>query len=356
MVEDRLKKFEKDFPGASGTMSAMLGLKRENNSARVLELDMRLNKLSGDVLDTRSLLESQHQTLRSIRDQVNTQKEEIGRVGENFTILEGVVRNLSMIADHLQELLPSVYATTTAYTPITPQTTEAANLPRDCHEMYERSGRKLKGVFFVTIRPKNAPYKFKVQCRIFNDSGWVVFQKRQDGSVDFFKRWNEYKKGFGNLDAEFWIGNDNLHYLTNQGDTKLRIQMTDWEDKSYYAEYDYFRVSNEKDLYRLTVRGYHGTAGDSLTSYWEKHDGMPFSTVDQDNDGRYYDNCADYYHGAWWFNNCFDSHLNGRYYKKGHHNNYFVRDGVQWNSIHLHSSLKKVEMLLKPADVISNEL
>uniref|UniRef100_A0A0L8HUR2 Uncharacterized protein n=1 Tax=Octopus bimaculoides TaxID=37653 RepID=A0A0L8HUR2_OCTBM len=130
MVEDRLKKFEKDFPGASGTMSAMLGLKRENNSARVLELDMRLNKLSGDVLDTRSLLESQHQTLRSIRDQVNTQKEEIGRVGENFTILEGVVRNLSMIAEHLQELLPSVYATTTAYTPKNPQTTEAANLPR----------------------------------------------------------------------------------------------------------------------------------------------------------------------------------------------------------------------------------
>ncbi len=31
---------------------------------------------------------------------------------------------------------------------------------------------------------------------------------------------------------------------------------------------------------------------------------------------RFYDNCAEHYHGAWWFRSCFQSHLNGRYYMK----------------------------------------
>ena len=124
--------------------------------------------------------------------------------------------------------------------------------------------------------------------------------------------------------------------------------MMDWKGHKYFAEYDHFRVSGEDDNFRLHVHGYHGDSGDSLTSHWENHNDQPFSTKDRDNDDRVYDNCAEHYHGAWWFKSCFESHLNGIYYKRGIHSNYFVRNGIQWNSIHMHSSLKYVAMMVKP--------
>ena len=73
----------------------------------------------------------------------------------------------------------------------------------------------------------------------------------------------------------------------------------------------FFRLYNS----RLHVHGYHGNAGDSMT-LGENHDNQPFSTHDRDHDSRFYDNCAEHYHGAWWFKSCFQSHLNGRYYTK----------------------------------------
>ena len=97
-----------------------------------------------------------------------------------------------------------------------------------------------------------------------DSGGWTVFQRRLDGSVDFFQGWESYKNGFGNLSGEFWLGNDNLHCLTASDDVMLRVDLEDFDGNITYAEYTTFQVADEADKYRITIGGYNGTTGDSM--------------------------------------------------------------------------------------------
>ena len=88
--------------------------------------------------------------------------------------------------------------------------------------------------------------------------GWLVFQKRLDGSVDFDRGWAEYKGGFGNLTGEFWLGLDKIHRLTRGGNYKLRVDLEDFAGNTYYAEYDLFKVRSEEKKYQLIVGRFAG--------------------------------------------------------------------------------------------------
>lgn len=144
----------------------------------------------------------------------------------------------------------------------------------------------------------------KSVIKIVNQNAdWTVIQRRQDGSEDFDRTWNEYKEGFGNAHGEFFIGLDNLYEMTSEGDPQeLLIILEDFEHQSRYAKYDKFKVGSEDDKYFIEELGeYSGDAGDSL-SY---HKGRKFSTKDQDNDNNPTANCAKDYKGGWWFDNCY---------------------------------------------------
>jgi hypothetical protein len=179
---------------------------------------------------------------------------------------------------------------------------------------------------------------FQVYCDQTTDGGgWIVFQRRLNGKTDFYRAWTEYKNGFGDLNGEFWLGNDHLSLLTSDGGHELRIDIKDFVGNSVFAMYSKFKIYPEENNYKLEVSGYSGTAGDSL--YY--HNGMMFSTYDRDNekDPR---NCAKQFHGAWWYKNGYYSNLNGRY-----HNQPGKSDitGINWfNWKNKWYSLKKVEM------------
>ena len=115
-----------------------------------------------------------------------------------------------------------------------------------------------------TINPDGGQ-SIQVLCDMTTDcGGWTVFQRRSDGSVDFYRGWESYKNGFGDLNGEFWLGNDNLHRLTATDDVTLRVDPEDFDGDIRYAEYRTFKVADEANKYRLLIGEYCGTAGDSM--------------------------------------------------------------------------------------------
>ncbi|XP_028411166.1 ficolin-2-like [Dendronephthya gigantea] len=173
--------------------------------------------------------------------------------------------------------------------------------------------------------------------------GWTVFQRRLDGSVDFYRGWEDYKQGFGNLSREYWLGLDKIHRMTNISQNELRIDMEDTSGNTRYANYDSFKVSSENVKYKLNVGGYDGTAGDSLIT----QNGMAFTTKDSDND-IWGDNCAARFKGAWWYRSCHYSNLNGLYHYGAHTS---FADGVNWKHWKgYYYSLKSTSMKMRPRE------
>ena len=109
-----------------------------------------------------------------------------------------------------------------------------------------------------TIKPDNL-LTFDVFCdQTTEGGGWTVFQKRLDGSVDFYRNWTDYKHGFGDLSGEFWLGMDKIYRLTPCHNSKLRVDLEDFEGNTAYAEYNTFGVMSENDKYKLTLGSYSG--------------------------------------------------------------------------------------------------
>ena len=144
------------------------------------------------------------------------------------------------------------------------------------------------------------------------NGGWIVFQRRVDATVDFYRNWTDYKDGFGDLKGNFWMGLEKLHKLAAPGKgAKLRVDVRGGVSpgEAKYAEYSLFEIRDESDGYRLIIGGYTGNAGDSLTY----HNNMKFSTKDRDQDTLLSINCSKFFKGAWWYASCYSSNLNGLY-------------------------------------------
>ncbi|KFB48053.1 AGAP006743-PA-like protein [Anopheles sinensis] len=199
----------------------------------------------------------------------------------------------------------------------------------------------LSGIY--QIQPEK-PFKkpMSVLCdQEYEGGGWTVIQNRFDGSVNFYRDWNEYKEGFGHLEGEFWLGLDRIHQLTASKSHELVIVLEDYDGNKTYAKYDRFEIGDEGQKYVLKTLGtYSGTAGDSLSNL----NGMKFTTLDADND-TWAKNCAVEFTGAWWYAACHKSNLNGRYLRGATKESWA---GLVWHTFRGENySLKSSKMMIR---------
>ncbi|XP_019396181.1 PREDICTED: tenascin isoform X3 [Crocodylus porosus] len=209
--------------------------------------------------------------------------------------------------------------------------------PKDCAQAL-LNGETASGLYTIYLNgEKSQP--LEVYCDMGSDGGgWIVFLRRHNGKEDFYRNWRTYTAGFGDPKDEFWMGLENLHKITSQGQYELRVDLRD-KGETAFAIYDKFSVGDSKTRYRLKVDGYTGTAGDSM-SY---HNGRAFSTYDKDNDSAI-TNCALSYKGAFWYKNCHRVNLMGRYGDNSH------SQGVNWFHWKGHEySIEFAEMKLRPS-------
>ena len=180
---------------------------------------------------------------------------------------------------------------------------------------------------FGQIINKPKVYKFNRFCNncrsllatgycdtLTNGGGWLVVQRRQDGSVDFNRGWADYEDGFGSLTGEFWYGLQPLHCLTNQGQWEMRIDFTLTDGTKSYISYSSFKIGPASSNYQLSISGYKGiTSNDPIIGSSNNYKG--FTTKDRDND-RLEVNCATSdvgYAGGWWYHRCSHIFINHQY-------------------------------------------
>lgn len=211
------------------------------------------------------------------------------------------------------------------------------------------NGINLSGVYPIRLPNRKI---VNVWCDMeTSDGGWIVIQRRIDGSVNFARPWDDYAFGFGNPNSEYWLGNDNLYWLSNNKNYSIQFELWDWDDNYAYALYDFFRVGTEQKKFQLTIQGYTGTAGDAMFPY---HNKMLFSTIDRDND-EWHSSCAKKDQSGWWFKACGYASPNGAYIENGitQISPDGVIKGILWSKWKGYGySMKRTEIKIKPTTQI----
>ncbi|XP_069792317.1 fibrinogen-like protein 1-like protein [Narcine bancroftii] len=182
-----------------------------------------------------------------------------------------------------------------------------ARYAKDCNELLKQ-GFSDDGLYVIQPEPVQTAPLLVVNCVMKYDcGGWTVLQRNSKNSeMTWNETWTSYKYGFGNIQGDHYIGNQYMHFITNQMWYKGRVLMEEeMNGKKYlrHAEYDIFRIGSVDEDYKLYLGAFSGNGGDALSTPKNLVDNFSFSSRDRDRDGDAA-NCAEKFGGGWWFNSC----------------------------------------------------
>ncbi|XP_058513551.1 fibroleukin [Ochotona princeps] len=346
-------------------------LKKSCQDCKLQADDSRAQGGSGLLLPASTGAPEEHAThsnrVEELEGQVNELSSELKNAKEEISLLQGRLEKLNLVnMNNIENYIDNKVANlTVVVNSLDGKCSKCPNqeqiqaplvqhlIYKDCSDYYAR-GQRSSEIYRVTPDPRNS--SFEVFCDMETmGGGWTVLQARLDGSTNFTRNWRDYKAGFGNLQREFWLGNDKIHLLTKSKEMVLRIDLEDFHGVKLYATYDQFYVANEFLKYRLHVGNYNGTAGDALHySKHYNHDMKFFTTPDRDNDRYPSGNCGLYYSSGWWFDACLSANLNGKYYHQKYKG---IRNGIFWGTWPgitdvqtggFKSSFKQAKMMIRP--------
>uniref|UniRef100_A0A915JNW3 Fibrinogen C-terminal domain-containing protein n=1 Tax=Romanomermis culicivorax TaxID=13658 RepID=A0A915JNW3_ROMCU len=280
-------------------LNSSLNLMKESNN--YLRQDAKLENFKSDILNLNSKIgavqDTLKQTLLSLRQKADYRDlkkftSNVENFGEKLQVVANFGQNLDEIKENIQILEQ-----------LLPNDCSFSNLPM-------KFGRLESGIY--SIKPRNYSKSFAVYCSMIGKETegekWTIIQRRIDGSTDFNRTWSHYKHGFGNLERDFWLGNDKIYALTKQNTYQLKINLWDIYGDHYFALYDNFSLYDESRFYELRIAS---LTGGNLSDSLSLHNGHKFSTPDRDQDSSS-TNCAKFYESGWWFNHCHTVNLNGR--------------------------------------------
>uniref|UniRef100_A0A3B3ZQN6 Fibrinogen beta chain n=1 Tax=Periophthalmus magnuspinnatus TaxID=409849 RepID=A0A3B3ZQN6_9GOBI len=248
---------------------------------------------------------------------------------------------------------------------------------KECEDIFRRGGLESQ-MYLVRPDPSSAPYRVYCDQQTQN-GGWLVIQNRLDGSVDFGRRWDDYRKGFGNIaldvgkghcqtPGEYWLGNDRISQISKMGPTTLLVEMEDWSGTKVQPKLKpnsiltQLKLNSDSTNYVLAVDVYSGTAGNCLLEGSTEliginrtmtiHNGMMFKRLPL-NPGDPSKQCSREDGGGWWYNRCHSANPNGRYYMGGAYTKLMAKhgtdDGMVWmNWKGSWYSLKAISMKIRP--------
>ena len=187
--------------------------------------------------------------------------------------------------------------------------------PKDCYDL--RCYGLSEGKDGPHIIYPNAPKlpSLEVACdQESHGGGWIMYQRRVDGTVNFTRTWEEYKRGFGTNGGnmtELWLGNENVYQMLQSYENKVvdfRIEVDAFNGDRGWIESSSFTMRNETEMYRM----YWGTTratNITMASYWDSHKTRSFQTFDKPG---LVGPCINFYKGGWWYEkHCGQIHLNG---------------------------------------------